>query len=95
MDKLGDATAMKRYASLGQAAENHNGSGAKVLLLVDAQFVNFGTIKESRNQGVHGPGSNVIILLGSRGERAQTKQPQEDTAQGDAQADQDAQFKEG
>ena len=72
-----------------------NGSGAKVLLPVDAQLVNLGTIKERRNQRVRGPGSNVIILLGFRGERAQTKQPQEDTAQGDAQADQGAQIKEG
>ena len=46
-------------------------SGPEVLLLVDAQLVNFGTVKPDGKRVV-GRGDNVILLLrlcGVRGER--------------------------
>ena len=51
----------------------------KFILLVDAQLVNFGTVKSGRDQRVFGVGDDLILLLRlchalrERGERAKTQ----------------------
>ena len=53
---------MKRYTSLSQAAGNHDSSGPHVLLLVKAQFVNLGTVKSGRNEGIHQISGSMTLL---------------------------------
>ena len=73
--------------SLRLAAGNHDRAGPEAHLLVDAQFVNFGTIKSLWDQRVFGVGDDLILLLRLRdarsqcGERAKTCQRQTDTGQ--------------
>ena len=52
-----------RPASLRLTAGNHDGAGPEVYLLVDAQLVNFRTIKTVRDPGVFGVGDDLILLL--------------------------------
>jgi hypothetical protein len=45
------------------AAGDHDGSGPEVLLLVDAELLNFGTVEPDWHQRVVGCGNNVIPYL--------------------------------
>src|SRR5438034_5608659 len=89
----------KRYTSLRQAAENHNGSGPKILLLVNAQLVNFGTVKPGRNERIDGVSSSVTLLRlcnarGGYGGRAKAQQHQDNACQRCQQANQNTEIKE-
>ena len=84
-DALGDA--LKKGAHRGRTrspvccARHHDGSGPEVLLLVDAQLLNFGTVKPDWHQRVVGRGNNVIPYLyrcAVRGERVKGHQRQGD-----------------
>jgi hypothetical protein len=76
-----------RCTSLCPAAGNYDGSGPHVLLLVDAQLVNAGTIKSGRDERVGRSGNNCMALLRLRGEGAKAQQRQEDASQDNKQAD--------
>jgi hypothetical protein len=75
------------------AASNHDRSGAEIFLLVNAQLVNFGTVKSNRNQWVRGTGDNFAFLhrlydaLSSSGKGARAQQRQKDANQNQAQTD--------
>src|SRR5580700_711344 len=91
---------MKRHASLEQPAANHDGSGAKIFLLVNAQLVNLGTVKSGRNEGIHQiSGSMTLLCLcnasGGYGERQKAQQCQNNTGGSYKQPNQNAQIKEG
>src|SRR5216684_1996892 len=84
LDKLVDGTesgSRRSRTALCLAAGNHDGSGPEVLLLVDAQLVNFGTVKAGRDEWVGGLGDNVLLLLRLCGESAKAHQRQKDASQ--------------
>jgi len=94
--KLGKAGGGGRFTSLCLAAENHDGSGSEVLLLVDAQLVNLGTIKSRRDKGIDVITGRILLLclVGTRmggpakaqsGGIRRAKQRQKDADQDDKQ----------
>ena len=94
-DSLADA--LKESAARGRAptafyraAGDHDCSGPEVLLLVDAELLDFGTVKPDWHERVVGCGNNVILNLywcGGRGQRANAHQSQGDAGQRYAQND--------
>jgi hypothetical protein len=73
--------------SLRLVAGNHDGAGPETHLPVDAQFMNFRTIKSVRDQRVFGVGDDSILLLrlsdtrSERRERAKACQRQQDAGE--------------
>ena len=97
MDKLPDRAegrscrSRSRTASC-EAAGNHDGAGTEVFLLVDALFVNLGTVESNRNEGITGTGDDLVLLqrLCECGERAKAQEHQKDASQDDEQTNQNA-----
>src|SRR5438128_1365799 len=90
LDKLGEGSSRRSGTSFCLAAENHDRSGPEVLLLIDAQIVNAGTIESGRDQGIDGVGCSVILLRlrGARsGERAKAQQREKNTGQENKETD--------
>src|SRR4029077_778002 len=87
LDELGEGAGNGSSPSLRLAAGDHDGSGPEVLLLIDAQLLNFRTVKSVRDQRVFGVGDDLIVLLrlcharSERRERAKTCQRQKDAGQ--------------
>ena len=90
LEKPADGTksGSRRRRNTGHlAAGHHDGASTEVFLLVDAQLMNFGTVKSNRNERVCGAGDNLILLLrlcdarSNRGKRAKTCQRQKDAGQ--------------
>ena len=70
----------RRAAWLGQAAKDHDGSSPHILLPVDAELMNLGTVKHRGNERVDGSGGNAILLLRLYGERTKAQQWQTDAS---------------
>ena len=68
-------------ASLCLATVDHDGAGTHVFLLIDAQLVDFRTIKHGRHKGINGLIGPCMVLLRLRGERAKAQQRQKNTGQ--------------
>ena len=94
LNKLVEGGGRGRLPSFRFAAENHNGLGAHIFLFIDAQFVNFGTVKHAGNERVIGGLARIVIPLcrvrsgsGACGKCAKGQQCQKDATHGDEQAD--------
>ena len=64
LEKPADGTksGSRRRRNTGHlAAGHHDGASTEVFLLVDAQLMNFGTVKSNRNQRVFGKGDNLTF----------------------------------
>jgi len=75
------------------AAGDHDSAGPEVFLLVDAQLVNFGTVKSNRDERIIGAGDNLTSrhplddALSGCGEHADLGQRQNDADKDDTEAD--------
>ena len=66
LNKLGKChlkTELRQARRPVTAAENHDGSSPKAFLLVNAELVNFGTVKSRRNERVAAIVKRAILLL--------------------------------